>query len=205
MTISSDKEYPRLMRDSSENDGKIETMFDYILSWSVRFAETRYAHSRPTLNQYCRHILDQLTEGALGCKKVQSVEVWKQWNKIDLCIEATFEDNEGKVEKHAILVENKGYTNLHDSMDIDGQSRCQLKVYKKKFDDCYNNHRKEGHVLHYALISCFERLEEPIKKYINKSNEQGFKLFAFDDLVYPSLNYCPTESDIFNEFWLMQW
>ena len=35
-------ELPRLMRDSSDTDGKAEIVMDYVLSWCLRYAESKY-------------------------------------------------------------------------------------------------------------------------------------------------------------------
>lgn len=51
-----------LMRDSSEKDGNIETVLDYILSWTLRRASDVYSNEKPILYQYCRRILFKLLD-----------------------------------------------------------------------------------------------------------------------------------------------
>ena len=50
-----DKSLPRLMRDSSETDGKAEIVMDYVLSWTLRRAAKECdIDNKPLLRHYCR-------------------------------------------------------------------------------------------------------------------------------------------------------
>lgn len=195
---------PQLMKDSSEVDGHAEAVMDYILSWCLRWSETKYEDIRPILNHYCRYMLLKLVEKS-SCDDVivGHVDVWKQSQKIDLWVEARLVVD-GKEERHAILIENKYYSPLHLSRDCDGEYRSQLEVYKKKFEAYYAE--KANCHLHFAVITCMERSDGMFEAtYDEKEIEQlGFKLYSFDDMLDETMSI-DSESDIFNEFWLRSW
>ena len=48
---------PQLMKDSSEVDGHAEAVMDYILSWCLRWSESKYKDIKPILHRYCRYML----------------------------------------------------------------------------------------------------------------------------------------------------
>ena len=193
---------PQFMRDSSQNDGHAEPVMDYVISWCLRRADVICKDEKPILYSHCRFMLGKL----LGIKNTDdvifsNVKVWKQNQHIDLWVELEVE-REGKVTKHALLIENKYYTGLHDTTDIDGKRRNQLEVYKKNFDAHYADKSNEDWELHYALITCLERDSAPFKRhfgYLTKvDTKPAFKLFSFYELLE---NDTQTESDLFNEFW----
>ena len=54
---------PRLMVDSSENDGKAEIVMDYVLSWCLRRADIICLNdNKPILYRYCRDMLALLCD-----------------------------------------------------------------------------------------------------------------------------------------------
>ncbi len=178
-----------LMKDSSENSGHIETILDYILSWTIRRAAITYSREKPILYKYCRSILFNL----LGIEnnediKVNYVETWKQWNYIDLHANIELEYN-GKIEHYAILIENKVYTQVHDN---------QLIRYRKIFEETYDQNIFK---LHYVLITCFDEIPEMM---IHNCKEAGFRYLPLSDLFLNEYKE-DSESDLFNEFWLRNW
>ena len=195
---------PQLMKDSSEVDGHAEAVMDYVLSWCLRWSETKYKNIRPTLHRYCQYMLFKLIEkNADDNIIVDNVDVWKQSQKIDLWVETKLIVN-GIEELHSVLIENKYYSGIHLSADTDGAYRSQLEVYKKKFEAHYAD--KSFFNLHFAVITCMERDDENFTTtYDEKEMERlGFKLYSFDDMLDDSINI-DSESDIFNEFWLRNW
>ena len=193
-----------LMRDSTEGDGKAEIVMDYIMSYSLRHAESKYLIEKPTLCRYCRYMLGKLLNFNINNNMpITSVKVWREWKHIDLRVEVTIgEEKTG--DHYAILIENKYYGKLREN---------QLSDYKKVFDEYYNakgipeTHRR------YKLISCFEN-EEDVKDIYGKEIEKvkPFTALPFYDLInndeywHEKDNaYEETESDIFNEFWLRKW
>lgn len=205
-----DKEYqnkfscPRLMKDSSEVDGHAETVMDYVLSWCLRWSESKYKTIKPILHNYCRHMLFKIIgRSTYNDIIIEEVNVWKQAQKIDLWVEVKLLVD-GKYEWHSVLIENKYYTPIHLSKDTDGIYRSQLEVYRKKFESHYAD--KDNYHLHFAVITCMERFDRNFATtYDEKEIERlGFKLFAFDDIIDDTMDK-DTESDIFNEFWRRNW
>lgn len=195
---------PQLMKDSSEVDGHAETVLDYVLSWCLRWSETKYKDIKPILHRYCRYMLFKLIERDTHDNiVVENVIVWKQSKKIDLRVEAKLLVN-GKEEWHSVLIEDKYYSPIHSSLDTDGIYRSQLDVYKKKFKAHYAD--KAYFHFHFAVITCMERYDANFTTtYDEKEMERlGFKLYSFDDMLDDSINI-DSESDIFNEFWLRNW
>jgi hypothetical protein len=188
---------PQFMRDSSQNDGHAEPVMDYVISWCLRRADVICKDEKPILYRHCRFMLGKLlsienTDDVI----FSNVKVWKQWENIDLRVEVDVEQK-GKMAKHTLLIENKYYTGLHDTTDIDGKKRNQLEVYKKKFDAHYADKSNEDWKLHYALITCIERNDSKFEQY-RIAEKFGFNLFSFYELLE---NDIQTESDLFNEFW----
>jgi len=195
---------PSFMVDETnkEKDTKAEIVMDFVLSWSLRCAKDKYAKANPVLNEYCRYMLLNL----MGMQNesevsIKDVRVWKEWKNIDVCVEVDLVVN-GEESKHAILVENKYYSGLHDSTDVDGERRNQLLVYKSAF----NNYYGDDWIKHYCLVACYGTKEEMEKVYGDVKSLYGFDAFPFDDMLDPAKykdgGWTLTESDIFNEFWI---
>lgn len=185
------------MVDETESDGHVEPIIDYVISWCLRRADVRCKDEKPILYSHCRFMLGKLlsienTDDVI----FSNVKVWKQWHKIDLRVEVDVEQR-GEITKHALLIENKYYSHLHDATDDDGEKRNQLEVYKKKFDAHYADKPNEYWKLHYALVTCIERNDGKFEQY-RIAEKFGFNLFSFYDLLE---NDKQTESDLFNEFW----
>ena len=187
---------PQFMRDNSQNDGHAEPVMDYVISWCLRRADVICKDEKPILYSHCRFMLGKLLDiDNIDDVIFSNVKVWKQWEKIDLRVEVDVEQM-GKTTKCALLIENKYYTGLHDTTDVDGVKRNQLVVYKNTFDAHYNS-QSEKWQKHYALITCIERNDSKFEQY-HIAKKFGFKLFSFYELLE---NDIQTESDLFNEFW----
>ena len=194
-----------LMCDSTEGDGKAEIVMDYVMSWSLRHATDNYINEKPILSKYCRYMLGKLLDTTIGdtvC--VKSVEVWREWQYMDLCVEAIIE-KEGVDHNYALLIENKYYSQLHDD---------QLKRYQAKFDEFYVLKRKETDdewILKHKLVSCLEEQEKAENMYGSDTNGTDFEILTFYKLIDETLwdkdkgEYKDSESEIFNEFWLRRW
>ena len=194
------KELPKLMVDSSEKDGKAEIIMDYVLSWCLRRAdEICQKDNKPISYEYCRYMLGKLCEIDVNESVVfKDVKVWKEDQNIDLWVELIVE-TDGKSQKHAILIENKYYTGLHPARDNEGQYRNQLEVYKEKFIEHYSK-KDDDWKLHYNLVTCVER-ESPAFAMYDVAKEFKYQVYSIYDLLV-STDPQPTESDIFNEFWI---
>lgn len=188
---------PQLMRDDSDKDGKAEIVMDYVLSWCFRRADAICKEEKPILYSHCRYILAKLLCITLSSDvEFRNVKVWKENQNIDLWVELELKQ-EDSVTKHAILIENKYYSKLHDTKDEDGVQRNQLYVYKRDFDAHYSKDENSEWQKHYALITCIERTDKKFDQY-KIADEFKFNIFSFYELVE---NDIQTESDIFNEFW----
>ena len=189
---------PQFMRDNSQNDGHAEPVMDYVISWCLRRADVICKDEKPILYSHCRFMLGKLlsienTDDVI----FSNVKVWKQDQHIDLWVELT-KACQGEITKHALLIENKYYTGLHDTNGTDGKRRNQLEVYKKRFEAHYADKSNEVWELHYALITCLERDSDSKFEQYRIAEEFGFNLFSFYELLE---NDIQTESDLFNEFW----
>lgn len=182
-----------LMYDSSKYYNGTEAMLDYVLSWTLRRAQSRFSKDKPILYGYCREILFRLL-GIDSYENVEVVEVQtvKQWNYIDLCADVVIKDSNGTEERHAILIEDKVNTNTRKN---------QLADYKRMFEEYYKD--KPQYKRHFVLISCAE--EEKLCQYLMHDCEaNGYRFFPIMELFdYRTNSDC--ESDIFNEFWLRTW
>lgn len=192
---------PFFMIDDSDKDGKAETIMDYVFSWCFRCTCFEYVRDQqPKLYHYCKYMLCMLLskENEIDNIQFENVKVWKQEKSIDLWVETELYVN-NKIEHHAILIENKYYTDIHDN---------QLKRYKDTFDNYYKDNADYPQTnLHYAVITCqYEKTDvyKSIKQQCKECDER-FKIFHLYDLVDNSTKYSPSESDIFNEFFIREW
>ena len=193
------KNLPRLMNDESELDGSAETVMDYVISWTLRRADVICANDKPKLYDYCRVILANILSIDLNDSIIfENIKVWKQDQRIDLWVELVVSMDNQK-EQHAILIENKYYSQLHNTKDTDGEYRNQLIVYKNKFDEHYRKQTNQWYK-HYALITCINKDDPNFKKAKYDSAEgYGYNVFTYEELK-SKVEEC--ESDIFNEFWI---
>ena len=163
----------------------------------------KYIKKKPKLSKYCRYMLGILLDLKIDENtKIESVKVWKEWQYIDLCVEAIIKKGETTYH-YALLIENKYYSKLHDN---------QLKRYKEVFDTYYK--KKETRFkwrLRHKLVSCLERQKQVDEMYAKELKDTKFKALPFYKLICPdywdkdALTYTDSESDIFNEFWLRKW
>lgn len=200
-----------LMCDSTEGDGKAESVMDYIMSYSLRHAESKYLTEKPTLCRYCKYMLCKLLEleQQIDDIKIEKVEVWRQWQYIDLRTEITL-FNKGVKEYYALLIEDKYYSPLRYYKDSNGEWHNQMEYYKDIFEKYYEAKNDYNWNTKYALVSCFEREDTKICKY-DEVKSIGVNIFAFYDIIDNAFwhedvdAYEETESEIFNEFWLRKW
>ena len=190
---------PFLMCDDSEKDGHAETMMDYILSWSLRCTKYSFIKdNKPLLYHYCKYILctfiDKLQD--MNNITIDDVRVCKQKQYIDLWVEVDLHIND-REEHHAILIEDKYYTGVHDD---------QLKRYRQIFEELYKDKEKyPRRNLHYVLITCLYSDNINYAPLAQAAKENGFEIYQLYDIVDNSLGYKETESDIFNELFLREW
>ena len=189
---------PFLMWDNTEKDGHAETMIDYVLSWCLRCTKYRYVKDRkPILYQYCKYMLCKLIDRLQDMNNItiDDVRVRKQERYVDLWVEVDLHIDKKK-EYHAILIENKYYTGVHDD---------QLKRYRRIFDEYYNKLSDHETNRHYALITCLYDVDPHYTPLEAVVKENKFDIYHLYDLADRSLNYKESESDIYNELFLREW
>ena len=190
---------PFLMCDDSEKDGHAETLMDYILSWSLRCTKYPFIKdNKPLLYHYCKYILCTLIDRLQDISNItiDDVRVCKQKQYIDLWVEVDLHINK-REEHHAILIEDKYYTGVHDD---------QLARYKRIFEEHYQD--KETYPenkRHYVLITCLYSDNIYYAPLAQAAKENGFEIYQLYDIVDNSLGYRESESDIFNELFLREW
>lgn len=197
-----------LMCDSTEGDGKAEIVMDYVMSWSLRHATDEYIKSQPILSEYCRYMLGVLLDITIGNDtQVESVKVWKEWQNIDLCVEAIIKQGETTTH-YALLIENKYYSKLHDNQ-LQRYQAVFNAYYEKKNDEIKEDENK-WKLLH-KLVSCFDIQDQLEKLYTEGMKDTEFTGLTFYKLLCPEKwrdeekKYEDSESEIFNEFWLRRW
>ena len=190
----------KFMNDQSESDHGLESILDYELSWALRMAADKECQeNKPRLYHQCRHILFTLMGLSDSPEiNIEVVEVWKQWNYIDLVADVYLSIN-GKKELHVILVENKAYTKMTEH---------QRDVYPEVIQDEYKTNPRykdyRDYRLHQVLVTCFSTDND---KYLQRA-----AFIKGTDWSIKSVEELPdwtakeqTESDLFNEFWLNKW
>ena len=190
---------PFLMCDDSEKDGHAETMMDYVLSWSLRCTKYPFVKdNKPLLYHYCKYMLCKLIDRLQDMKiiTIDDVRVWKQERYVDLWVEIDLHID-SREEHHAILIEDKYYTGVHDD---------QLTRYRQIFEDYYQDKKDyQKNNRHYVLITCQYDNNDHYKQLAKAAKENDFDIYNIFDIVDKSLGYKKTESDIFNELFLRDW
>lgn len=191
---------PFLLWDDTEKDGHAETIIDYVLSWCLRCTKYPFVKdNKPILYQYCKFMLCKLIDRLQDMNNIEidNVRVWKQERYIDLWVEVDIHvDNRG--ESHAILIEDKYYTGVHDD---------HLKRYRQIFDEYYSNKPEYSKISnrHYALITCLYDNDSHYAPLAVAAQNNKFDIYHLYDLADNSLNYKESESDIYNELFLRDW
>lgn len=192
------KEISKLMRDDSDGTAGREALLDYELSWVMRMAAD--AKCPPKLKHQCRCILFKLL-GIENCSNIEivKVQVWKQWRNVDLIADVFLAEND-VVKLHVLLIENKAYTMMKENQ------RDQYPILIREDYDTMDKYREyRDYVLHQVLVTCYDS-DSPqfsnLSDFVAKGN--GWTVHSIGDL--PDINVDEmTESDLFNEFWLMSW
>ena len=191
-----DKDYSLFMQDNSEGDYGKEAILDYQLSWIMRVAASKEIQEKNNmLFERCKKVLLKLI-GKSGCDNVEivSVEVWKQWQRIDVTAHVVVKCN-GKEEKHLVVIEDKAYTKIHDD---------QLNRYEETINETYNNNDKfKDFEKHFWVITFFEKEEAEYGILDTDCKKAKWGLLSFYEVI--DFDYTPTGSDLFDEFWVKNW
>lgn len=186
------------MQDSSRSNHGYETMLDYQISWLLRLAKEE---KDDWLHKVARNVLLKMIEKEKDSNvKINRVEVWKQWERIDLTAEIELEVN-NLTERHLVVIEDKAYTLIHNE---------QLKRYTETVNAHYRNNGRNSYNKHFWVISFFDREEECFKslqKQCDDYKEAKWKLLSFYDVIgwKEGEPFPDTKCDLFDEFWLREW
>lgn len=185
------------MSDSSRSNYGYEAMLDYQISWLLRLAKD---DKKDRLHDVARSVLLKLIEWENGSNVIiNRVDVWKQWERIDLTAEIELEVN-NQTERHLVVIENKAYTLIHNE---------QLKRYADTVNEYYRDKGSNSYKKHFWVISFFDRDENSFKSLQKQCDDckvvKWEPLSFYDVIGWEEGEFPDTESDLFDEFWLREW
>ena len=187
--------------DNSEGNHGKETILTYWLSWSLRLSvdNNEYCRNKPVLQKHCRFMLFKL----LGIEhdegiSVLSINVKKEWHRIDLVADIQIIRNGGK-ERHILMMENKAYTYMTENQ----RDSYPLIVTRYYGDSIINNY-----ILHQVLLTCFEwsnQKDVPRIRYLeNFCINSQWHVLSTEDITL-GFDAEVTESELYNTFWMGNW
>lgn len=187
-----------LMQDSWRSNHGYEAMLDFQMSWLMRLAAEKNVEKK-RLHQISNEVLLRLI-GLLDTPNVviERVEVWRQWEHIDVIAEVEVVVD-GEKQHHLVVIEDKAYTMIHDN---------QLERYSETVSAYYSGRHKKQYIIHCWVITFYDR--DKNNKYWNilesKCKESEWGLLSFYEVIgWEDGEFEDTESDLFNEFWLREW
>ena len=180
-----------LMQDKWGSNHGYEAMLDFQISWLLQVAK---GHENKKLLSVARYVLLNL----IGRKektdaKITRVDVWRQWNSIDVCAEIDV-IIDGKEEKHVVVIEDKAYTLIHDN---------QLERYSEHAKEHYTH----GEFVHYWVITFFDKSNKAKYDVLKQDCDKArWGLLSFYEVIgWNDGDFEDTGSDLFDEFWLRKW
>ena len=185
------------MQDSWRSNHGYEAMLDFQMSWLMRLAAEKNIEKK-RLHIISQGVLLRLIglDGAVDVE-IEEVKVWRQWEHIDVIAEVKIKKN-CLEERHLVVLEDKAYTMIHDN---------QLNRYSETVDQYYAGKHRPKYKIHYWVITFHDRDEN--NQYWNMLESECKKakwgLLSFYEVIDWNENFEPTESDLFNEFWLKEW
>ena len=194
--------YSFFMHDDSYSNQGYEHMLDFQMSWILRVAASKErSQNNFILYKRCFDVLMKLIEKSPNDKvEVISVNVWKQWKRIDVLANVMIKCND-KEERHLIVIENKAYTKIHND---------QLNRYEKIINKEYGNDNFQRDFIKHFWVITLSGLNESgeydnnywILKSMCDSAYADWKLLSFDDVMDDDT---PTGSEHFDDFWIYNW
>lgn len=190
----------KFMNDQSQGGHGLESILDYELSWALRMTTDKECReNKPRLYQQCKHILFTLMGmSASPAINIEVVEVWKQWNRIDLVADVYLEIN-GEKELHVILAENKAYTTMKENQRDD-----YPEIIKDEYETNPRYKDYPNYKLHQVLVTCFSTDNDNYLQQAEFIKGTDWSIKSVEDLPDWTAKE-QTESDLFNEFWLNKW
>lgn len=177
------------MMDSSNGNYGKEAILDFQLSWLMRLSTEHKSNKK--LDEISRYVvLKLLGKEKENDVKIEKVEVWKQWNHIDIKAEAMIKID-GKTEKHIIVIENKIYHKLGCG---------QLDKYSQVVRENYSFSKDK---IHYWLIYGDENAEAKLEKACQEADPKWILLWFYDVIGGKPVKLIG--NPIFDEFWVRHW
>lgn len=186
-----------LMQDSWRSNHGYEAMLDFQMSWLMRLAAEK-SEKQERLHEISKQVLLRLIEEKNErVVEVERVEVWRQWESIDVIAEVDIKVND-VVEHHLVVIEDKAYTLLYNN---------QLARYTKAVSDHYEGKPKPKYHIHYWVITFYDKESSRWEKLDEECKRNYWNLLSFYDVIgwNDGEEFKDTESDLFNEFWLREW
>lgn len=203
--MSENIKIPSFFWDNTHGDRTKETLIDFNLSWTLRWAKSDLKKVDNKVQRLAEKILLTFINGE-SCKpynvehicEVKEVKTWKQWKRIDLIAHVDIIiDREEK--NYALIFENKVYSSVHDD---------QLKRYKdivcEYYKDRYNDKK-------YEPIYIFLTRHNQVPQYdITECKNNKFKYWPLRTIQNSLIEEEEREGEIskfltgnalFDEFW----
>lgn len=136
-----------LMQDKWRSNHGYEAMLDFQMSWLMRLAAEPDVKKKK-LHRISKEVLLRLI-GLVESPNVdiKKVDVWRQWEHIDVTAEVEVVVN-GQTQRHLVVLEDKAYTMIHDD---------QLNRYAEKVSEYYEGKPKQKINIHYWVITFFDK------------------------------------------------
>ena len=192
-----------LMQDKWGSNHGYEVMLDFQVSWLMRLAAEKDVKKK-NLHKISKEVLLRLIEVKedVGNVKIEKVDVWRQWERIDVIAEVEVVVN-GETQHHLVVIEDKAYTMIHDN---------QLDRYAEAVSAYYTGRRKKHYEIHYWVITFHDegtKYWEKLKEDCNNCKIEKWELLNMYDVIGWSKDrendFNNTESDLFEEFWIKEW
>lgn len=190
-----------LMQDKWGSNHGYEAMLDFQMSWLMRLAAKKNI-KKEKLHKISQEVLLRLIrlDGATDIE-IEKVEVWRQWEHIDVIAEVMIRKN-GSEERHLVVLEDKAYTMIHDD---------QLNRYAETVCAYYTGVHRPKYNIHYWVITFHDRDENNKcwKMLKSECEKAEWGLLSFYDVIGWSKDreddFKELGSDLFEEFWLKEW
>ncbi|MDR0419948.1 MAG: PD-(D/E)XK nuclease family protein [Prevotellaceae bacterium] len=177
---------------------KNEATLSHFVAWTLKCATVEGAEEYGRkLSNYSKEILFFLLFGEekyrerLANYSVESVEVWREWNRIDVLAEITLSNKK----KYVLCIELKTYSHTNER---------QLQSYKEACK-WYENNNKEIDEKRFILLGAWDdNLPQFDQELCNKF---GFSIYSFADIASEIFNseIANSGEKLFDEFWTGYW
>jgi len=151
---------------------------DAFIAWLASWADPKCSDVCPKMHQLGKEFLISLVT-CLKNEKITSVEVKKQFKKIDLVIDIN--------EKHLIVIEDKTYSRNHSNQLEKYRNLIKCEVENKQSE----YHKREPHFIYFKTGDEIKRSSDTMS---------GFKTYRRSDFLKVLENGAKINNDILNDF-----